>query len=127
MHVNERGAHSFALRFMLSASVDRALVRPERGRLLEDFVFEVFGVLEGECVVVVHHDGDVGEITPDLKHGAVDDLAASRRCGSVAGQSVEPGAALAPALVIEITNKGEGAQWVLQPVGRAVALPAGPF
>jgi hypothetical protein len=39
----------------------------------DDFVFEVFWVLECEGVVFVHHDGDV-VLVPDVEHGAVYDV-----------------------------------------------------
>lgn len=39
----------------------------------EDFIFLIFGVLECEGVMVVHHDGDVGEVAPDIEHRLVDD------------------------------------------------------
>ncbi len=39
----------------------------------DDAVFEVGRVLEGEGVVIVHHDGDVA-LAPDVEHGTVDDF-----------------------------------------------------
>lgn len=45
-----------------------------REEVAEDFIFEVFWVLECEGVVVVHHDGNVGHSAPDVEHCPVDDL-----------------------------------------------------
>lgn len=45
--------------------------RGEEG--VEDFVFEVLGVLEGEGIVIVHHHADVGKVTPHMQHRLVDD------------------------------------------------------
>lgn len=38
-----------------------------------DFVFEVFGIHEGDSVVVLEHNDDV-VFPPDVKHGAIDDI-----------------------------------------------------
>lgn len=39
----------------------------------DDGGFEVFGVHEGQRVVVMHHE-DGGSLSPDFEHGGVDDV-----------------------------------------------------
>lgn len=74
----------------------------------------MFRVLEGECVVIVHHDGDFWPGSPDVEHGPVHDLGEgflrvvgeSRADGVWVGASAEE-PALAPAEGGEVAAGGE--------------------